>query len=57
MNNILRPSSSDPDNALKLDFDFRDCEQTGCNPCDIKGPKFDRFQKGGHCSVTIKRVK
>ena len=53
MNNILRPSSSDPD-TLRMDFDFRDCNRFGeCNPCDVK-LKNNRFQQFGTCSVTIK---
>lgn len=34
----------------------RDCNLMGtCNPCDIK-TKYDRFERTGHCSVTITHV-
>jgi len=37
--------------------DFLKCDNFGhCNPCDVHGPKFDRFQKSGHCSVAIKEL-
>lgn len=30
------------------------CDTTeGCSPCDLKGPKLDRYQKPGHCAVDI----
>jgi len=42
------------DEEVSLPKDFSACDNYGlCNPCDIKA-KFDRFQKLGHCSVTIK---
>jgi len=42
------------DDKVKLPKDFLPCDNYGlCNPCDIKS-KFDRFQRTGHCSVTIK---
>lgn len=35
---------------------YRSCDYFGqCNPCDIK-VKFDRYQKHGHCAVSIKNV-
>lgn len=43
----------DPD--VGIPQDFLRCDNYGlCNPCDVKGPKFDRFQRKIHCSVTIK---
>jgi len=42
------------DKKVKLPEDYLPCENYGnCNPCDIK-LKFDRFQRKGHCAVTIK---
>jgi organic radical activating enzyme len=43
------------DEEIKLPG-FTECGNFGgCNPCDIK-TKFDRFQKSGHCAVTIKEI-
>ena len=42
------------DSRVRLPEDYLPCSNYGlCNPCDIKS-KFNRFQKEGHCSVTIK---
>jgi MoaA/NifB/PqqE/SkfB family radical SAM enzyme len=48
-------------NITDLNFSIKDeyhsCFCYGaCNPCDIK-LKFDRFQREGHCSVSIKEIK
>jgi hypothetical protein len=45
------------DGEIGLPQDFLRCDNYGlCNPCDVKGPKFDRFQRKIHCSVTIKEI-
>jgi sulfatase maturation enzyme AslB (radical SAM superfamily) len=42
------------DNNFQIKDTFRPCNRFGdCNPCDLKWPKFDRFQQSGHCSVEI----
>lgn len=42
------------DEGLTLPDEYIACDNYGlCNPCDIK-TKFDRFQKKGHCAVTIR---
>jgi sulfatase maturation enzyme AslB (radical SAM superfamily) len=42
------------DDKIKLPEKFAKCDKFGyCNPCDVK-LKTNRFQQGGHCSVTIK---
>jgi len=44
------------DNKIKLPDTYLPCDNYGlCNPCDIK-TKFNRFQIGGHCAVTIKET-
>jgi len=44
------------DKEVKLPESFLPCSNYGlCNPCDIK-TKFDRFQRLGHCAVTIKEI-
>lgn len=45
------------DENVKLPTDFSSCNNYGlCSPCDLK-LKFDRFQRRGHCSVTIKEIR
>jgi hypothetical protein len=46
------------DKIVKLPDTFLKCSNLGlCNYCDIKFPKYDRYQKPGHCSVEIKEIK
>lgn len=41
------------DENLVIPDDYVPCDHFGlCNPCDMK-LKYDRFQKDGHCSVTV----
>jgi len=44
------------DEKIVVPSDYRTCNTTEpCSYCDLKGPKFDRFQQGGHCSVAIRK--
>lgn len=44
------------DDKVVVPDKFLPCNSYGfCNPCDIKS-KFDRYQRKGHCAVTIKEI-
>jgi hypothetical protein len=44
------------DDKVVVPDKFLPCDSYGfCNPCDVK-LKFSRFQKYGHCAVTIKEI-
>ncbi len=52
----LNPLGNLLDKDLKIEFKFRDCSTTMCNPCDNK-IKNNRFQEFGTCAVEIKEGK
>ncbi len=52
----INPLGNLLDKDLKIEFKYRECQETGCNNCDLK-IKNDRFQVHGACAVEIKKGK